>query len=133
MSTPHFDWPQVRPHFAVVKRVTDGDTIVCDIDMDLRNWEHDYPLRLAGCNAAEHTTAGGAAAKANLTALLPVGTALILHTIKDYKYGGEFIARVFLMDGTDLVAQLIAEQWLAPWDGTGSRADHVPPWPRTVP
>lgn len=124
-----FNWPDERPHNAVVKRVVDGDTIVVDIDMDLRNWEIDYKLRLAGCNASEHNTEAGQAAKANLTALLPVGTQIVLTTIKDYKFGGEFIARVWLGD-TDLVAQLIQQQWLAPWDGNGARP--TPPWPRTV-
>lgn len=125
-----YDWPTERPHFAVVVRVVDGDTVHCDIDMDLKAWLKDFPVRLAGCNAAEKSTPAGAAAAANLVGLLVPGTQVILTTIKDYKYGGEFIAKVWLLDGTDLVASLIAQQWLAPWDGNGKQP--VPPWPRTV-
>lgn len=124
-----FNWPTERPHNAIVKRVIDGDTIVCDIDMDLRSWLADYHVRLVGCNAAEVSTEAGKAARDNLIALLPVGTKVVLTTIKDYKYGGEFVAKVWLGE-EDLVARLIAEQWAAAWDGRG--AAPVPPWPRTV-
>lgn len=127
-----FAWPTERPHFATVTRVTDGDTIRANIDLNLKAALTDYPVRLAGCNAWEKATEGGKAALAHLTARLPVGTKVVLTTVKDYKYGGEFIANIWLMDGTDLVAELIAAQWLAPWDGKGRGADHVPPWPRTV-
>ena len=133
MTTISFNWPTERPHFAVVTRVVDGDTVHMDIDMDLKSWLDDYPVRLSGCNAWERSTEAGQAAKANLEKLLPVGTTVVLTTIKDYKFGGEFVAKVFLLDGTNLVEKLIAEQWLAPWDGNGKGADHVPPWPRTVP
>lgn len=125
-----FTWPEARPHNATLTRVIDGDTIRADIDMDLRVMLHDYPVRLVGCNAAERSTEAGAAARANLIATLPVGTPLVLTLIKDYKYGGEFVARVTLADGTDLVASLIAQQWLAAWDGRG--ASPQPVWPRTV-
>lgn len=53
-------------------------------------------MRLGGCNAAEHKPLGGPYIREHFTALLPAGTQLILHTIKDYKYAGEFIAWVFL-------------------------------------
>lgn len=141
-----FDWPTERPHFATVVRVVDGDTIRCDIDMDLKEWKADFPVRLDGCNSwdilrsydgftAEQIAVSKeakAAATANLTERLPVGTQVVLTTIKDYKYGGEFVAKVWLLDGTNLVDQLIEQQWLAPWDGRGKGSDHVPPWPRTV-
>ena len=126
-----FLWPIERPHFAEVTRVVDGDTIRCDIDMDLKAALRDYPVRMTGRNAWEQSTAAGQAAKANLSDRLPVGTQIVLTTIKDYKYGGEFVAKVWLLDGTDLIADLIADQWLAEWDGRGRAADHVPPWPRT--
>ena len=134
MTTPvpavTFDWPTERPHLATVTRVVDGDTIHCDIDLDLKLGYGDYPVRLEGCNAAEVSTDAGKAARDNLTAMLPAGTPVILTLIKDYKYGGEFVAKVWLYDGTDLVAELIAEQWAAAWDGRGTAP--VPPWPRTV-
>lgn len=124
-----FEWPTERPHNAVVVRVTDGDTIVCDIDLDLKVWLRDYPVRLYGCNAAERSTEGGQAAKANLIAALPPGTPVVLTLLRDYKYGGEFVARVWV-GGRDLVGDLTAQQWVAAWNGSGPRP--TPPWPRTV-
>ncbi len=128
---PTFTWPTERPHNATVRSVHDGDTIKCDIDMDLRSALVNYPIRLIGCNAWELATDAGKAARDNLSALLPPGTPVVLTLIKDYKYGGEFVAKVWLGD-RDLIADLIAAQWAAPYDGTGKMTDHVPPWPRTV-
>jgi len=125
-----FAWPAERPHYATVRRIVDGDTIHVDIDMDLKVVLLDYPLRLAGCNAAPISTPSGVGAAAYLSTVIPPGTLVVLLTIKDYKYGGEYIARVLLQDGTDVVAQLIAQQWAAPWDGRGPQP--LPPWPRTV-
>lgn len=128
------DWPRERPHFAYITSVTDGDTIRADIDLDLRSGYWDFPIRLAGCNAHEKSTEAGIAARDNLRTILLPGTRVVLTTIKDYKFGGEFVAKVFLIeeDGslTDLVAELVAEQWLAEWDGRGTAPK--PPWPRTV-
>lgn len=128
------NWPTERPHFGYVTSVTDGDTFRADIDLDLRAGYWDYKIRLAGCNAWEKSTEAGMAAKDNLAAILTPKRQIILTTIKDYKYGGEFVAKVFLPqpDGSllELVPQLIAEQWLAPWDGRGSAP--LPAWPRTI-
>lgn len=142
----NIDFPTVRPYVAVVRRIIDGDTLVLDMDHGLHYWEQGRKLRLAGCNAWDTLTAADGAtpeqiatskeardaAKANLERVLPVGTIVYVHTVKDYVHGGEYAARVFLTDGTDVVAMLIEQQWLAPWDARGSRFDHVPPWPRTV-
>lgn len=125
-----FDWPKERPHFAIVKKVIDGDTIVCDIDMDLRGWYHDYKVRLAGCNAAEVKTEAGKAARAHLKDVLPIGSVVVLTTIKDYKYGGEFVAKVWVDPQNELVKDLIQHQWAAAWDGRGEAP--LPPWPRTT-
>lgn len=124
------NFPTERIFAAWVTRVVDGDTIVCDIDLGLRSWLRDYKVRLNGCNAWEISTEAGKAAHENLVGRLPVGTYLTLTFVKDYKYGGEFVATPYLSDGTDLVQQLIAQQWLAPWNGRGTVP--VPPWPRTV-
>lgn len=124
------DWPTERPHLAVVRSVIDGDTFRADIDLDLKLQYDNYKVRLAGSNAWESKTEAGKAATENLEALLYEGRQIVLLTIKDYKYGGEFIARVFLEDGTELVPLLIREQWAAPWNGRGSAPK--PPWPRMV-
>jgi len=76
---------------ATVLDVIDGDTLHLDLELGrARHRNHDYGFhlyaegfalrlhltgRLLGLNAAEHGTPGGDAATANLTALLPPGTA----------------------------------------------------------
>lgn len=74
---------------AVVVAVTDGDTIVVDIDLGLRVWARKQVLRLEGVAAPETRTAEGREAKAWLAAELPVGTPLLVQTRKDRreKYG----------------------------------------------
>lgn len=129
------EWPLQRPHFAYVTAVTDGDTFRADIDLDLHMGYWNFPVRLNRCNAWERSTEAGIAARDNLRALLPVGRRLVLATIRDYKYGGEFVAEVFYFvdeeaEPVNLIDELIAQQWLAPWDGQGSAP--LPPWPRTV-
>lgn len=122
---------------AVVTEVHDGDTIRANIDLGCGIWNHGgaktvdgMAIRFVGCNAAELGTPGGDAAAANLQALLPAGTPVVLRSLAWDKYGGRMDADVLEVDGTDLIQQLIAEQWLAVWDGTGERP--VPPWPRTT-
>jgi endonuclease YncB( thermonuclease family) len=126
----NIDFPTQRPFVGVVRRVVDGDTIHVDIDRGMKEWLVDFPMRLNGCNAAERSTPGGIAAKANLETILLPGLWITLLAIKDYKYGGEYVADVYLADGTNLVQMLIDQQWLAPWSGDGKSP--VPPWPRTV-
>lgn len=115
---------------ATVVSVHDGDTIRVDLDQGLDEWHRRLSVRFMGCNAAELGTPGGDAARDNLTALLPAGAQIRLRSVAWDKYGGRVDADVIEVDGTDLIAQLISEQWLAAWDGTGARP--VPPWPRTV-
>lgn len=115
---------------ATVDYVHDGDTIRVSIDLGLNVWAKSWSIRFVGCNAAELGTPGGDAAAANLKALLPPGTQVTLKSVAYDKFGGRLDADVIEVDGTDLIQQLIAEQWLAAWDGTGTRP--VPPWPRTV-
>lgn len=127
-----------EPLPAVVVRVVDGDTIHLSARLGtvtlgsetLGIYAEDEPVRLDGCNAAAKSTAGGAAAAENLTALLPPGTVVTATITGEYKYGGEVMASITLADGTDLVQQLIAEQWVAPWNGEGKQP--TPPWPRTA-
>jgi endonuclease YncB( thermonuclease family) len=126
----NIDWPRQRPFVGIAVRVVDGDTVHFNIDKGMKEWILDWPVRLNGCNAAEKSTDAGLAAKAYLETILVPFTQVTLLTIKDYKYGGEYVADVYLPDGTNLVEKLIAEQWVARWDGNGKAP--VPPWPRTV-
>lgn len=74
---------------ATVVSVTDGDTIRLDIDLGFNMVIHNTPIRLAGINAPETNTPEGRVAKTYLKELLPPGTELTLHSIKDKteKYG----------------------------------------------
>lgn len=122
---------------AIVRDVHDGDTITADIDLGLGIWKHGVALRLYGCNARELKDAGGAEARDNLAALLPVGSRVVLRSHKpgrdlpEDKYGGRYDASVTLLDGSDLVTRLLAGQWVSAWNGRGVRP--VPPWPRDIP
>lgn len=121
----------------VVESVVDGDTLHVSIDLGFGVWQRGETasrpgkvLRLLGCNARELSEPGGAEARDNLAAVLPPGTHVTLRTVQVDKYGGRYDAAVELDDGRDLVSYLAVNQWVALWDGTGTRP--VPPWPRTV-
>lgn len=121
---------------ATVLRVIDGDTIEVDVDFGFYHHQTPTPVRLLGCNAWEKGTEAGKAAKANLEALLPPGTLVLLTTAKPDKYAPRWDAGVMcwhpggLPYRIDLVELLIAEQWAEPWNGVGKAP--VPPWPRAV-
>lgn len=119
---------------ATVLSVHDGDTINVDVDHGFFVHQTPTPIRLLGCNAAELGTPGGDAAKANLEALLPAGTPVVLQTAKPDKFAPRWDAAV-MYRGTDgrfreLVDDLIAQGWAAEWNGKGTKP--VPPWPRVV-
>lgn len=115
-----------------VKRVVDGDTFIGDLRTGYRKLVgEDERLRLAGCNAWEKETVAGQSALANLAKLLPAGMQLTVRLVSERpdQYG-RLLVTVTLDDGTELVEELIAQQWSAPWDGRGKAP--MPPWPRTV-
>jgi endonuclease YncB( thermonuclease family) len=113
-----------------IPAVHDGDSFHANLDLGMGVWQHELMVRFNSGNAAELGSDAGAAARANLRSILQEGTKLVLHSVQWDKYGGRIDADVYLSDGTDLVQKLIADQWLAPWDGSGARP--TPPWPRTV-
>ena len=119
---------------ATVVRVVDGDTVEMTIDRGMYDYagsvEHPLPIRLFGINAREHNEPGGPEATAHLAAQLPVGTPVVLHTVKPDKYAPRWLAIVETATVPDLGAVLVAQQWAAPYTGSGTK--NVPPWPRTV-
>jgi endonuclease YncB( thermonuclease family) len=123
-------------YYAYVRSVHDGDSLTVDVDLGMGVWKHSVALRLYGCNARELSDPGGPEARDAVAALLPVGTRVVVHSYKpdrdlpEDKYGGRYDASITLPDGDDLVTLLVAQQWVAPWDGKGAKP--VPPWPRTV-
>jgi hypothetical protein len=120
--------PAPYTYWATIDAVHDGDTIFASLDMGRHIWTLNAKHRLNACNARELDDPGGPEAWYNLAALLPVGLVVTLKSLKPYKYGDEYMADITLPDGRDLVSLLIAEHWLAPWNGRGPRP--VPPWPR---
>lgn len=84
---------------ATVAKVIDGDTV--DFEVDLGFHVHVYiRTRLYGLDAPETSTIEGKQAKAVLRALLPVDTAVVLHTYKDPtdKYG-RWLATINIVNG----------------------------------
>ena len=74
---------------AVVRSVTDGDTIRADIDLGFNMVMRNAVIRLSGINAPESKTPEGRVAKTYLTERLPAGTELLLvsHRDETEKYG----------------------------------------------
>lgn len=92
---------------ARVIKITDGDTIVCLIDMGF-HVHIEQPLRLARINAPELNSLEGKAAKGFLVAELPVGTMVTVQTYKNPKDKyGRWIADIHNDDGcvNDLLVQ----------------------------
>jgi endonuclease YncB( thermonuclease family) len=114
---------------AVCTGVHDGDTVELAVDLGFHVWVRGQAFRLLDCNARELTEPGGLEARDHLAALL-LALAVTVSSVKPDKYGGRFLARVTMPDGSDLVGGLIAAQWAGPWNGKGVKP--VPPWPREV-
>ena len=116
-----------RVYPATVVRVEDGDGLVLDVDVGF--FAHIIqPFRLLGCNARELAQPGGPEARDHLAELLTNGSRVTVTSVKPDKFGGRWDGAITLADGTDLVAELIAQQWAAAWNGVGPKPS--PPWPR---
>ena len=122
---------------ATIVYVHDGDTFDVVVDRGTYDYTgspaHPIPVRILGLNARELAEPGGQEAQANLAGLLPVGSQVVLRTVKPDKYNPRWLAAVtFSLAGvdTDLAALLIGKGWAAPWDGNGPKP--VPIWPRSA-
>lgn len=113
---------------ATVLRVIDGDTVAAAVDLGFFVTVK-MSLRLAGLNARELRDEGGPEARDHLAALLPVGTEVVVQSVKPDKYAGRADA-VLIVSGRNLNQRLLAEGWAAPYTGQGLTSDHVPAWPR---
>jgi endonuclease YncB( thermonuclease family) len=134
LSTPGLD--ETRTFRILTRRVIDGDTFVADMALGYGGLvATERRMRFAGGNARGTRGAekqpGGPEAALNLAGRLragfPATVRLVSETADPH---GRLLVTVRLDDGTDLVEELIAQQWLAPWDGRGEPP--LPPWPRTV-
>jgi micrococcal nuclease len=74
---------------AVIRSVYDGDTCRADIDCGFGIWTSNQSLRLLGIDAPELGKPGGIEARDYLRKLIPVGSNVVIHTVKDEteKYG----------------------------------------------
>ena len=105
---------------ATVTAIHDADTYTLDIDLGLEAWLHNQKLRLAHANAPELPTPAGKAALVWVQHLMPVGTAVVIDTIKaqgDKEKYGRWLAQVTLPDGTDLADTMIAVGQVVPYEG----------------
>lgn len=95
---------------AVVRAVTDGDTIRLDIDLGLGVWARNQPVRLLGVDTPELVGANREAAlraKAWLVEALPPGRDVLIATAKDKgdKYG-RYLADVWVF-GLHINAEIV--------------------------
>ena len=104
---------------AEVVRIIDGDTIVVNIDLGLKQWSHDVHLRIRNIDAPEARTRDlaekekGLAAKAFLEEKLPIGEQVIVKTYKSSF--NRYVADVRInLTGVD-VASMMVEAGHAAW------------------
>ncbi|MDX5401068.1 MAG: thermonuclease family protein [Rhodobacterales bacterium] len=84
---------------AIVRRIVDGDTVDCDVDMGFRAWRMNERFRLAGVNTPEMRGPdrdAGRAAKAFVESLIAPGAEIIIETAKDPDSFGRWIATVYI-------------------------------------
>jgi micrococcal nuclease len=96
---------------AIVRRIVDGDTIDCDVDMGFRAWRMNERFRLAGINAPEvrgPERDAGKAAKAFVESRIQPGDEITIETAKDPDNFGRWIATVFV-NGQSLNDALVIE------------------------
>lgn len=94
---------------AKVLSVTDGDTVVLDVDLgcDLRITMR---CRMDGINAPEKNTIAGKEAKAYLTEFLTEFPNVVVKTIKDRKEKyGRYLVRIYIVDSNIDVNQRLID------------------------
>jgi micrococcal nuclease len=104
-------------YVAHVRSVYDGDTIRADIDCGFGIWTANQSLRLLGIDAPELGKPGGKEARDYLRSVLPVGTEVVIRTVKDEseKYG-RLLASISL-NGEDVNLTMIQTGHAVPYDG----------------
>jgi micrococcal nuclease len=111
ISQGHLDGRELMYQYrAVVRSVTDGDTIRADIDLGFNMVMRNAVIRLAGINAPEVKTPEGRVSKTYLTERLPVGTEITLNSLKDEteKYG-RILGTIFIGRPAPTPVQAVAD------------------------
>ena len=102
---------------AIIKKVTDGDTVRLDWDLGANVWLFNEPMRLYGINAPE--TRGeqrpeGLKAKEWLQKMLPIGKTVTIQTIKDKKGKyGRYLCVIFIEESEISINSLIVKEGFA--------------------
>lgn len=125
---------------ATVISVHDGDTVIMDVVLEEDSVDHDLGFdlrlqhslkvlqrsscRLLGINARELGQPGSIEARDHLAGLL--SPTVTVRSVRRDKFSGRFDGLI-VSNGVDVNAQMIADGYAAPWNGTGTRP--VPPWP----
>lgn len=118
--------PFVYP--ATVTRVIDGDTLVLDIDVGFGFIHKNVTCRILGINAPEMKGAEkelGKQAKQEVEKILPVGSSVIIQSVKLDNFGRSLI--VLQGEFGDLAEYLVKKGLAIKWDGAGARPKFVTP------
>jgi endonuclease YncB( thermonuclease family) len=105
-----------------IVRVTDGDSIVVDIDLGFGLWIHGERIRLYGIDTPECRTrdaeekAAGFLAKEFVKNCLHVGGTYRLQTKEKGKFG-RYLGTIYLTDDTSINAALVTEHLAVPYHG----------------
>jgi endonuclease YncB( thermonuclease family) len=110
------NWPaSIEPGWAyraVVKSITDGDTLRMMIDQGLNDYTY-QPIRIARIDAPELYTSDpverekGRAARAHLESICPPGTKCLIRTERDKESFARYIASLTLPDGRDVAEEMV--------------------------
>ena len=129
---------------ATVERPVDGDTVALLVDMGFSTYVR-FSCRVmldkaASIDTPERGHRGVKEASAAAAALLPVGTRVTVESLSfTDKFGGRFDGRVWLPDGEDFAAAMLATGYALPWPlgqpkpfprtGEPARAPIIYTWP----
>ena len=102
---------------ATVERIVDGDTVELLVDLGFKI-RVSWVIRLAGINAPEKNTPEGKDALTYLASLIPPGTGITLHSIKDHqeKYG-RYLGVLVDARGQDINYLMVATRHAVEYDG----------------
>jgi endonuclease YncB( thermonuclease family) len=104
----------------------DADTLDFELTIDIgfgRRTVGVQRVRLSGVDCWKSTSDKGRQASEYVRGILamPQNALVTVTTLKPYKYGGEYMARVTLPDGRDLSQMLLDVGLALPYDGRGPR------------
>lgn len=121
-------------YYADVVEVHDGDTFTCDVSLGFDVWHNSAHFRIAGISARELSQPGGREARDHLAGLLPIGTRVLIRSVKvdadpaDDMSFDRYVVVVQLPSGADLATLLVNTGWACYWNGR-TKPTPYPDWP----